>query len=249
MIVKIKKELTLFIDPFAEFYNHHSLNNFTQDAYNKKYIKNKNKCYDFFINFSKLLTQNKSCNEIKKILNIPFQTQFISELWTTVYILFAMCHLLQCNSELSNIISCKSEYKELIERVYIRIILLKDGWKPETIEKCLNKNYNMNWTINKYKLPYFFISKCINGNLNCIEIRQKGRPIIPDKVKNILKVKWNEKNRLRTQQIYSVYKLKQNISFTIEDIQHLTDCIELSSKDESIKNNLLHKLSKLSVAV
>jgi len=125
--------------------------------------------------------------------------------------------------------------KEFYERLYLRIYLLKEGWKPLNIETFLKTNYSLDWELVRYKFTYIYFRSILN-----IPYKQhtKGRPKLPDNLKEFIKPKLKEKNKKRMKTKYDISKDLNNL-FTKEELNLLLT----QNKNNSV---LLEKLNILS---
>ncbi len=124
-------------------------------------------------------------------------------------------------------------------RCYIRIMLIKEGWKPLNIENFIKINFGFNYLITRYKFTYLYITAILN-----IETKEnsKGRPRLPTYLKNILDPLLKTKNRKRMKEIYDISK-ELNGLFSISEIDNL---IKLTNDKSIIKK--LDILKKYSVS-
>lgn len=115
---------------------------------------------------------------------------------------------------------------DFLERLYIRILLLEEGWNEESIEKFLNKHYKLNYTlkIEHYKATYQNIKKILN--VNCSK-KFKGRPSLPLEVKDILLNYRRCKMRDKMTEKYNISK-DLNKLFTKEEIEALKNLVNNS---------------------
>jgi hypothetical protein len=104
--------------------------------------------------------------------------------------------------------------KEFYERLYIRIILLKEGWRPLNIENFIKTNYSLKWDIIRYKFTYIYFMSILN-----IKQKQqyKGRPKLPLFLKSYINPILKEKNKVRMKEKYDISK-DLNKLFTKEDV-------------------------------
>jgi hypothetical protein len=113
--------------------------------------------------------------------------------------------------------------KEFFERLYLRIVLLKEGWRPLNIETFLKTNYSTKWDIVRYKFTYIYL-RCILGIPPVIE-HQKGRPKLPSYLKTFITHKLKEKNKDRMKHKYDISK-DLNQLFTKQDITVLINSVK-----------------------
>jgi hypothetical protein len=178
----------------------------------------------------------------EKLINIPFQ-ELINEKYTYEGLdepLFK--ELLDCRLYVKEILTgVKYNYtqpltKGFYERLYIRIVLLKEGWKPLNIETFLKNNYSLKWDIIRYKFTYIYLRSILNIKE---KPQLKGRPKIPESLKEYIKPKLKEKNKERMKTKYDISK-DLNKLFTKEDIILL----KTQNRNNITLNNKLDILSK-----
>jgi hypothetical protein len=123
--------------------------------------------------------------------------------------------------------------KKNIEKTFIRISLIKEGWNGYSIEKFIKRHYEVKYKIEKHILFYFFISNMFELKDTLLKV---GRPLLPLEIKDIIKSIYKVKNKEKINKIYSIYYSINNL-FSTEEIEILIkDC-----KD----NNLIKKLELL----
>ncbi len=114
--------------------------------------------------------------------------------------------------------------KEFFERLYLRIVLLKEGWRPLNIETFLKTNYSTGWDIVRYKFTYIYLRSILS--IPNVEHQQtKGRPKLPDYLKKFINYKLKEKNKERMKNKYDISK-DLNKLFTKQDIQALINSVK-----------------------
>jgi len=104
-------------------------------------------------------------------------------------------------------------------RVYIRVVLLKEGWSPLNIETFIKKTYGGTYDILRYKFTYMYIS-AILGISNVPHT--KGRPSLPASIKTAIETARKDKNKKRMKAKYDISKDVTNL-FTQEDISVLKE--------------------------
>jgi len=128
---------------------------------------------------------------------------------------------------------------DFYKRLYIRIKLLKEGWKPLNIETFIKTNYSLNWDIIRYKFTYIYLRVILN-------IKQKhqlkGRPKLPEYLKEYIKHKIQEKNKRRMKEKYDISR-DINKLFTKEDIILMKEKL----KDNNLLIQKINILSKYSL--
>jgi len=119
-----------------------------------------------------------------------------------------------------------------LERLYIRIVLVKNGWNDESIEKLISRYYNIKWN-NYYFSTYVYLRKFTNTEH---KILTKGRPQVPSSIRELLTKYKETKNKLKMRSIYTIYKEITHL-FTKEDIAYLHQVIPDDKQD--LKQKLL----------
>jgi len=132
--------------------------------------------------------------------------------------------------------------EEKLERMLIRIILLKNGWDGDKIEKLLVRHYGIK--LEKRIQVYYY---CLKHLLMIEEEKfdKRGRPKIPIKVDKILKIIRERKNKERMRNRYEVCNiLKREI--TIEDLNKIKLILEKNGEEglSSKIDNLLVYVKK-----
>jgi hypothetical protein len=120
-----------------------------------------------------------------------------------------------------------------IEKTFIRLFLLKEGWKPYSIENFIKMHYKVKYSIENHKSFYFFINNTFKLDRKNFKI---GRPLLPDIIKDLIKKKNNVKNKDKINKIYKLYYSINNL-FTKEEITSLIDTCK--------KDNIIKKLETL----
>ncbi len=150
---------------------------------------------------------------------------------------FSVLYIVYCViGKYKNEISILLDNEKFLERVYIRIVLLKEGWDKRAIEKFLSKHYNLEWS-EEYDILYIYLK-----NVLCIQEKQhnKGRPKIPLKVKEIIKVYTKDKNLDKMRGIYELYNNLKSL-FTKEEINYMFSVIDEDRKELKEKLEVLIK--------
>jgi hypothetical protein len=122
------------------------------------------------------------------------------------------------------------------ERVLIRIKCIKYGIKPKTIEKIIERYYNIKQNKIYLELTYVCLKYLFSNTQNVSKL--KGRPSLPIELKDIFKWYVNQRNINRVK----MYKDKANI-FSEEDIVIISKLINTSDElDKNYKEELSKKL-------
>jgi hypothetical protein len=168
-------------------------------------------------------------NTLKEKYEISSDRLYVERVFSILYIVYTL------TGKFKNEISILLDNEKLLERVYIRIVLLKEGWDKGAIEKFLSKHYNLEWS-DKYDIYYIYLK-----NMLCIQEKNniRGRPKIPERVRDIIEVYIKDKNVDKMRVIYEVYKDLKNL-FTEEEINYLSSVVnegrnELKEKLEILK--------------
>jgi hypothetical protein len=173
---------------------------------------------------------------VKERLNIDlFSTLRVELRCCCIYLRYII------NNETNKVVDELKNDTGFLERLYIRILLLEEGWNEESIERFINKHYTMNYTIKceYYKCRYMIIKRMLNIPCNK---KFKGRPSLPVSVKNILLNYRRGKMREIMNEKYSISR-DLNKLFTIEEIHGLKDLVNNSTINT--KEKLIHKLETL----
>ena len=96
--------------------------------------------------------------------------------------------------------------KEFLERLLIRVRLIKRGWSNPSIDRLLRIYYS-NISYRDDALIFFYLLIKELFNINSSKKETKGRPEIPEDIKEILKDKRKEKNINKMRTIYKVYNV------------------------------------------
>jgi len=124
--------------------------------------------------------------------------------------------------------------KEFLERLLIRVRLIKRGWSNPSIDRLLRiYYYNISYRDDALIFFYLFIKELFN--INSIKKETKGRPEIPEDIKEILKDKRKEKNINKMRTIYNVYNVVNELKN--DDLNMLIE----GCKEERIVN-ILNKI-------
>jgi hypothetical protein len=224
METKIKEELEYLHDKdiYSIFVDSHKVAIKNNDEY-KTYLKD-------ICNVLKNYNLIEAYNILKEKYEFVSDPLYIERVFCILYIVYVL------TGNFKNEIRILLDNEKFLERVYIRIVLLKEGWDKRAIEKMLSKYYNLEWNEN-YDIYYIYLK-----NILCIEekINNKGRPKIPDRIKDIIEVYTKDKNLEKMRSIYSVYKDVKNL-FTEEDINYLLTRVNEERKDIKEKLEILKK--------
>lgn len=194
-------------------------------------IPNRNTFIERSKNVEKLVYENY---DIKHIVNYYKEkygvviTEILEELIECHYYIM---HIIT-NKE-SLVVSKFKNNKSNIEKTFIRLFLLKEGWKPYSIEKIIKRHYKVKYNIEKHKTFYFFINNTFKLDRKNFKI---GRPLLPCIIKDLIKKKNNIKNKDKINKIYKVYYSINNL-FTKEEINYLTEACK--------EDNIIKKLVTL----
>jgi hypothetical protein len=96
--------------------------------------------------------------------------------------------------------------KEFLERLLIRVRLIKRGWSNPSIDRLLRIYYS-NISYRDDALIFFYLLIKELFNINSSKKETKGRPEISKDIKEILKDKKKEKNINKMRTIYKVYNV------------------------------------------
>jgi hypothetical protein len=124
--------------------------------------------------------------------------------------------------------------KEFLERLLIRVRLIKRGWSNPSIDRLLRIYYS-NVSYRDDFLIFFYLLIKELFNINSSKKETKGRPEIPEDIKNILKHKKKEKNINKMRSIYNVYNLVNELKN--DDLNMLIE----GCKEERVVN-ILNKI-------
>ncbi len=100
--------------------------------------------------------------------------------------------------------------KDFLERLLIRVRLIKRGWGNVSIDNLL-KTYYPTISYKQEALIFFYFLIKELFDLNNIKKEGKGRPQLPKDVRIILQDKRNEKNINKMRNIYSVYNAVKDL--------------------------------------
>jgi len=238
MIELIKKEL-----------NNNSYKEYLKDSLEKFYEKHKFKLLNTktFIERSKfrmniMLTQDISMKELIDIISKKYKVELnIEEFIEVGHCRTFLSYLLsKKDPELSNRFEHLSFIKELeqdilfLYRVFIRIVLYKNNWSPEMIEKIIINKFDMKY---KYKSVCFlslyflldnFVDKVSMGTL------KKGRRKFPTDIKQIF------------DELSLIHKVKQmNIKYKIYNIVSKLDVKDYEDISKFIKKSDIKSREKI----
>ncbi len=140
-------------------------------------------------------------NFIKDKYKISYDSEFKTELSKFVYFISYLCSNLTINENLVYFFKSDTEFLTI---TLVRLLLIKNNWSCVSIEKFIsNKFRKYNIDINFCNITYVFIYNILNYKKDCME---KGRPKIPNEIKELC-VPYNKQvNKRRMNKIYSFYK-------------------------------------------
>jgi len=118
-----------------------------------------------------------------------------------------------------------------LERFYIRIKLIKNGWNDRAINNVIQTHYNIKmkrWLTCFYFMVRTFFSQSIQS------ITVKGRPSIPAEIRKILKNKTIVKERQKMNHKYTVYNIATSITS-----EEYTKLIHTLDKEDPLVNKLI----------
>ena len=193
------------------------LNNYKDNIYYPHLIKERTKLFYSLVNEYNL---QDIINIIKEKLNIDISKPLWLELRCCID--FIKYLITNKSNKVIEELKCKNDF---LERLYIRICLLKSGWKEHSIEKFINRFYKFNYKIENYEPKYFFIKRMLKIQFDG---KIKGRPKLPDKVKDIVKYYRNYQNKEIMTEKYNISK-DLNKLFTKDDILTLKTLLEHSN--------------------
>ncbi len=247
LIYSIKKEITKNenVNDISDLYlKLNELNYFIYSDYSfyKTYIERVNLRL-------KLYKEKTSILEVERYIKDNYQfVNFTDELSIDILqgIVYVYSILNYC--DINDIIkyNIEGDY-QLIERIYIRIILLKEGWNEHSIEKFIKRLYKKRWDFHNISILYFYFKEVIIVNM---KNKIKGRPKIHPIVYNIV-IKYNRNKNL--QNITKKYNIARDLDklFTKEEIEAViegVDCIKLQDKNTLKKKlHILLKYCKIEI--
>ena len=181
---------------------------------------------------------SQSITEIDKIITDKYKldiecTLFYQDIMTFV---FLITHITINISMSTSILNKIKEDIPFLTRCYIRVLLLTEGWEYSSIERFIMTTFKT-YTITKGdnyigRISYLFIKQLLNiGDIP----RQKGRPKIPQEVKELCKDILREKERKKMKRMYTFYT-----TCSKEDI---SECIGYAREKGNI--SLVSKLERL----
>ena len=133
-----------------------------------------------------------------------------------------------------------------LEKFLIRIKCIKNGWKPDSIEKMLNRYYKAEISVPIEKINQLYI--CFSLILNNFRLNNKpllkGRPNLDPIVKNILNRYTIKKKSSKIKNMIIRVKKVDNL-FTTNEINVLKNIVETSTESYEMKEALKHKLTIL----
>jgi hypothetical protein len=207
------------------------LNNYKDNMYYPHLIKERASIFYSLVNKYNL---QDIINVIKEKLNIDIGKPLWLELrCCNVFLRYLLTNK---SNKVVEELKCKNDF---LERLYIRVCLLKTGWNEHSIEKFIKRLYKFNYTIENIEPKYFSIKKMLKIQF---DEKTKGRPSLPEKIKDIVKYYRNYKNKEIMTEKYNISK-DLNKLFTKDNILTLKSAIEDSNIDN--KKELKDKLTIL----
>ena len=180
----------------------------------------------YIVRLTGLLLDNTPAIDIYELLKDEFEfvnnSAYLEWLSSVLYLAYL------CRRRHTDTIKEYLMDEEFLERIYIRIVLLKEGWNDKSIEKLIVKYYGLEW--NKYYFIYYVYFRNI---INIKKNRSIGRPKIPNKIKCYLDKYKILKNVNKMRNIYALYR-DVNKLFTKEELQSIKESVN----DDSIKKKL-----------
>ena len=158
---------------------------------------------------------------------------------TYIYIVYK----LGCDLYNLNIINKIKNDIKLLERIYIRLTLIINGWNDITIEKRIAKKYKLYYDKYKWYASYFYIRKIIQNSIKINQLK-KGRPKLPKELLCIYNKIHNNECLKSIKQKYKIYNIIK--SFTQEDITYIKNSLK---KESDINNTIINKLNELETLI
>lgn len=175
---------------------------------------------------------SQSITEIDKVITHKYKldreyTLFYEDIMTFVFLITHITINIPMSTSILNKIK---EDIPFLTRCYIRILLLTEGWEYSSIERFIIITFKT-YTITKgdnyvRNSCYSFVKKLLN--IRDIP-RQKGRPKIPQEVKELCKDTLREKGNQRMKRIYTFYTM-----FTKKDLDTLIEYAQNQSNTELV---------------
>ncbi len=126
-----------------------------------------------------------------------------------------------------------------LERAYLRLTLLKYGWKPSKIESVCSRYYHTSIEKEEDYMKYYTYMSYILG-IDGINL-QRGRPRIPEEIKDMLK---KQRNRRLVQKVHTNNKVAQKCKeITKEEVEELINFIQQSCAEN--KEHYLNTCNKI----
>jgi len=190
--------------------------NIDQDTYKETYLKVRENTYHFVDKPTKLI--KKRATQIRELclqytwddlffkINMEEEyhiknESFFKEIWS--HTLYIESFIINKNYKFINNIT-----SDFLERLFIRIILIKKGWTLHSIDSMLKVYYNIEYE----KKSLIFFHTLIATLFQIQKKIGKGRNKIPEEIKKILKKKKNEKNSHNMRNIYDIHNLVKQLT-------------------------------------
>lgn len=161
----------------------------------------------------------------------------LNELNIMVYF---MCHHLYDLELHPKLLSSISTNTHFLQRTFIRLYLLYEGWNPISIERLLctsdDTTLHKNDTRNIIIIYIFLEHICMKQEHEQTQ-QTRGRPRIPTILQPYFEMKRSIKNKTRMRKLYSKSKV-----FTSSDLQYLQTLLLAQQQEDEQVQTLLHKI-------
>lgn len=141
--------------------------------------------------------------------------------------------------------------EEIMEKIYIRYILIKNRFTYQSIEKIICRYYNSSFVDSVYlKNLYSLLNILINfRTLNNDNLKiPVGRRKIPEEIQIIINQKNNNKRKEYIKKKYNIFNLVNDRDISIEDLNEIRDIINKNyktSNNEKIKDKFFKMLDMM----
>jgi len=248
LINNIKKELN-GINKSEEYFNN-NLKTAIDILYSKyPFIDNKEIDYKSLIRerFYSIKIINNSISHILKTTNDKHNINNDNISYDLDVSKYFILSLLYFNEGINVVYDKYINDNKFLERTYIRVCLLKEGYSFRTIENIINTYYELQKT--KYKIDYMIIYTCLTSIIDIYKPKKTnslGRPKIPDKIKSILMTYKKNKNNERINTYYEFHRRLNNLFFK-KEIEYILEGLNNLNISEKEKETLRDKLNILVV--